>query len=230
MSTEPRDDQKKYRDIIVNKPWGHEYLVYENENLGIWFLHIEEGQKTSMHCHPKKNTGLICLDGSVDVSFLKNKISLKGVDKIMIFRGRFHSTQALSPGGAYVLEVECPQDKHDLVRLEDSYGRENKPYEGNEHERPRTSDSLWIRDPESDKTHTFDFQKCNFSIKNIEHVEELHTRNYDEVSVVLRGGLETPSGDLIVQPGDVIAGHTLNFLSTKFSLKYGTTLLSINRS
>jgi mannose-6-phosphate isomerase-like protein (cupin superfamily) len=230
MSTIVKSDQEKYRDIIVKKPWGHEYLIYENENLGIWFLHIEEDKKTSMHCHPKKNTGLICLDGSAEVSFLKNKISLKGVDKIMIFRGRFHSTQAHSPGGAYILEVECPQDKHDLVRLEDDYGRESKPYEGNEHESLKTSESLWINDPVSTEGENFNFCKCDFSIKHIQHVEELHKRPYDEVSVVLRGGLCTPSGDVIVQAGDVIAGHTLNFLSTKFLLSKNTTLLSINRA
>jgi len=219
--------QKKYRDVVVNKPWGHEYLVYENENLGIWFLHIEEGKRTSMHCHPKKNTGLICLDGSVDVSFLKNKISLKGVDKIMIFRGRFHTTQALSSGGAYILEVECPQDKHDLVRLEDTYGRENKPYEGSDHEISRSDSSLWIDDPRNNEPVLFDFHKCRMTVKNINKISELHDRPYDEVSVVLRGGLGTSSGDIIVQPGDVIAGHTLSFLSTKFQLIKNTTLLSI---
>ena len=118
-----------YKDVVVKKPWGKEYLVYENENLGIWFLHIEKDQSTSTHCHPKKNTGLVVLEGLAEVSFLKNKISLKGVDKIMIFKGRFHSTQALSPGGALILEVESPQDKRDLVRLEDKYGREKQPYE-----------------------------------------------------------------------------------------------------
>ena len=70
-----------YSDVVVKKPWGKEYLIYENEDLGIWFLHIEEGQSTSMHCHPKKNTGLIVMDGFAEVSFLKNKIPLKGVKR-----------------------------------------------------------------------------------------------------------------------------------------------------
>ena len=43
-----------YRDKVVKKPWGHEYLIYENDDLGIWFLHIEKGQQTSTHCHPKR--------------------------------------------------------------------------------------------------------------------------------------------------------------------------------
>ena len=34
-----------YRDKIVNKPWGHEYLVYENDEVGLWFLKIKRGNK-----------------------------------------------------------------------------------------------------------------------------------------------------------------------------------------
>ena len=38
-------------EVIVKKPWGYEYLCYENEDVAVWFLHIEYNQKTSMHCH-----------------------------------------------------------------------------------------------------------------------------------------------------------------------------------
>ena len=51
----------------VTKPWGYEYLAYENDNVGVWILHIKEGESTSMHCHPNKDTGLIVLEGEVDI-------------------------------------------------------------------------------------------------------------------------------------------------------------------
>lgn len=219
-----------YNDVVVKKPWGHEYLIYENENLGIWFLHIEEGQATSMHCHPKKNTGLIVLDGFAEVSFLKNKIPLKGVDKIMIFRGRFHSTEALSKGGAFILEVECPQDKHDLVRLHDAYGRENKPYESKKFESPKDDSCIWFEDPKDDKDNSYDFCNCNIKVETISDVSELQNRFYDEAIVILRGGLISNKNDPIVQSGDVIAGHTINELSTYFGIASPTTILSIRRS
>ena len=112
-----------YRDKIVNKPWGHEYLVYENDEVGLWFLKIKKGQQTSMHCHPKKKTGFILLDGKVEVmlGFYERKI-LNSQSKLTIRPGLFHSTKALSKNGATILEIETPIDKHDLVRFKDDYG------------------------------------------------------------------------------------------------------------
>ena len=62
-----------YRTKVVKKPWGYEYLAYENDHVGLWFLHIEKNQQTSMHCHPKKTTGLVLLEGEAEVSFLADK-------------------------------------------------------------------------------------------------------------------------------------------------------------
>ena len=62
----------KYQDLVVEKPWGFEYLAYENEDVALWALHITYENETSLHCHPNKDTGLIVLDGSVNVSFLND--------------------------------------------------------------------------------------------------------------------------------------------------------------
>ena len=90
--------------------------------VAIWFLYIKAGEKTSMHCHPTKNTGLVVLKGSLELSFIRNTISLEGLDKIHIFRSRFHSSYAKTD--SFLFEVESPEDKEDLVRLDDKYGRE----------------------------------------------------------------------------------------------------------
>tara|TARA_R100000900_G_C3300855_1_gene157680 strand:- start:93 stop:761 length:669 start_codon:yes stop_codon:yes gene_type:complete len=220
---------ENYEDVVVKKPWGKEYLIYQNKNLGIWYLHIEKDQQTSMHCHPKKNTGLVVLDGTAEVSFLKNNIQLKGVDKIMIFRGRFHSTKALSHGGAHIIEVESPQDKGDLVRLEDAYGREGTAYEGKNKHFPRTDDCLWITDPESENQKTYEFNGCNIKIERIYQKDDLLDRPYEESLIVLDGGLITKDGDYIVQPGDVIAGHTINTIGKHFNITKEILVLSVLR-
>ena len=59
----------KFNENIVKKPWGYEYLVYENDDVGLWFLYISKDQSTSTHCHPKKTTGLVVLDGEAELSF-----------------------------------------------------------------------------------------------------------------------------------------------------------------
>ena len=53
-----------YSREIVEKPWGYEYLIFENEHVAIWMLHIVRKRKTSMHCHPNKTTALILLSGN----------------------------------------------------------------------------------------------------------------------------------------------------------------------
>src|SRR3989338_6373340 len=116
-----------YQTTIVKKPWGYEYLAYENDEVGLWCLFIAKDQQTSMHCHPQKTTGLILLDGEVDVSFFNDSFKLLPGRKLMIRRGLFHSTKALSENGAFVFEIEAPKDKHDLIRLQDKYGRIAKP-------------------------------------------------------------------------------------------------------
>ncbi len=132
---------------IVKKPWGYEYLVYQNNDVGLWFLYIAPNQSTSMHCHPKKTTGLVLLDGEAEISFLADSRKLKSIDKVMIRRGLFHSTKAISDKGAFIFEIETPTDKQDLVRLNDQYGREFKPYEDCSFEQLKTDNCLWIEEP-----------------------------------------------------------------------------------
>lgn len=128
-----------YNNCIVKKPWGYEYLVFENENVAIWMLHISRTQKTSMHSHPKKTTALILINGEkIKISSLCEDYYLKESDCIMIDRCAFHQTEAISDisttpmsqNGVWVMEIESPVDKSDLVRLKDNYGREGSAYEG----------------------------------------------------------------------------------------------------
>lgn len=119
-----------YNGVIVRKPWGYEYLLFENKHVAIWFLYIKKDAKTSMHCHPNKKTSLINLHGNIVTSTLVDAFPLAEKEAIVIDNGVFHSTSAVSNGGAYLIEIENPPNKSDLVRLADAYGRENKGYEG----------------------------------------------------------------------------------------------------
>jgi len=48
----PRDvDKFDYKGVVVNKPWGYEYLMFENSQVAIWILNIKEGYSTSMLFH-----------------------------------------------------------------------------------------------------------------------------------------------------------------------------------
>ena len=191
-----------YNTNIVKKPWGYEYLAYENENVGLWFLYIAPGQSTSMHCHPKKTTGLVLLDGTAEVSFLADKRQLNALDKVMIRRGLFHSTKAISDTGAFIFEIETPVDKQDLVRLNDQYGRASKPYEDDTFEEAKSQSCLWIKDEDQ----TYDFANCTLKVEVINDIDAINSKKDSDLIMFLRGGLVRNiegASHCVTIPGDV---------------------------
>jgi mannose-6-phosphate isomerase-like protein (cupin superfamily) len=117
-----------YSKVVVRKPWGHEYLLCDDEAVAVWVLYIAPGHETSMHCHRTKRTSLVVLDGRVRCSTLRASRERSAGEGVLLHEGVFHRTRGLSERGALVLEVETPPDKHDLVRLSDRYGRVGAAY------------------------------------------------------------------------------------------------------
>ncbi|MFM7357113.1 MAG: cupin domain-containing protein [Sediminibacterium sp.] len=118
-----------YSNVVVNKPWGYEYLWFQNQYIAIWFLRIAPGQSTSLHCHAKKRTSLIVLDGSIICTTIDDKYCLNKLDSVVLEACVFHSSKAISESGAFVMEIETPPMKGDLVRMHDVYGRQDIGYE-----------------------------------------------------------------------------------------------------
>ena len=174
-------DESVFKDCVVHKPWGYEYLAYQNKNLAVWVLHINHNQSTSLHCHTKKLTGLICLEGEVQVNFIKNSQNIKPMNKVMIRPTLFHSSKSLSQKGSIIIEIETPVDKDDLVRLKDFYGRENKSYESKEKYRARNSNDVWISEDIDCK-----IAGVNFKVVKIDSKEDL-LQYQDSIFVVLDG-------------------------------------------
>ena len=225
------NNQKEYKNVIVNKPWGYEYLAYENEHVGLWFLHIEKNQQTSLHCHPKKDTGLIVLDGTVDVSFLNDINRLVAGRKIMIRKGLFHSTKALSEGGANIFEIETPKLKHDLVRLEDKYGRKAKPYEGKSSEEEKTRECIFFKDPKKNEKNTYIFSNCKIFVESITNKDSFMKIEDHENIMFLNGGILTDQKDILVaSPGDVIAAQIVKRLLGTFDKVHPNTTIMIIKS
>ena len=210
---------------IVNKPWGYEYLYYQNDNVGMWLLHLKKGEATSMHCHPKKNTGLILLHGSVEVSFLTSSQILTSPHKLMIRRGLFHSTKALSDGGAFLLEIEAPKDKRDLVRIQDTYGRANTPYESSDQYFGDTANYDLL---DSDKEGDFTLSCSNHTFRLLRYQDLCEIEHSPSCILInLRGGLTSGSSTFVFQPGDVISGYTANILQHKFKFTPDTLVLRL---
>tara|TARA_R110000744_G_scaffold266600_9_gene380651 strand:+ start:146 stop:802 length:657 start_codon:yes stop_codon:yes gene_type:complete len=215
-----------YEKTVVSKPWGYEYLVYQNKKIALWFLYIGHDHQTSMHCHPNKTTGLIVLDGEAQISFLGNSFNCSPVSKTMIRKGLFHSTKAISKNGICIFEIETPVDKHDLVRLEDKYGREGNPYENSTFETPKLDDCLWISDADSEYT----FNNCIITIENIEDIQQLTSKQNNDSITFLDGGIYTEDKKIVAQAGDVVQLKTLKKVIKLFPyLIDNTKIMTIRR-
>lgn len=221
-----------FKHNIVKKPWGYEYLAYENEDVAIWILHISKDQSTSMHCHPKKTTGLVVLDGIAEISFLADTKILKSLNKVMIRRGLFHRTVALTD--LILLEIETPKDKHDLVRLKDVYGREFKSYEDKSFEYPKEKNCLWLEDTDNlTKEKIINYADCTMKIKYIKSIEEIFDYKNDDILVFMRGGLirkVDSDNHIVTVPGDVgFASVVKNVAKNLDGIKENTIVLSISK-
>lgn len=219
-----------YNTNIVKKPWGYEYLAYENEHVALWFLYIKHTHSTSLHCHPKKTTGLILLDGKAEVSFFNHSNKLSPGDKVMIRKGLFHSTKSTDEKGAFVFEIETPVDKQDLVRFRDSYGREGKPYEDSTHEIPKIEDCLWIENPSNNSEIKHEFANCELIVKHITSIEDFTNIDNNLNVMFLKGGLQADYGQNVAGPGDIVSAGTIKQLIEVFHKIDPQTIVMIIKS
>ena len=191
--------------IAKKKPWGYEYLIYQNDEVAIWHLFIDKWQKTSLHCHPNKKTGLLVLCGGGEVRFLNGKQKVFTGDKVMIRHGVFHQTKNMTSETLQLFEIETPLDKADIVRLEDSDGRAGTPY-GLEDEGDIDFTAL-IGAPQA-------IGDGEVSLTNINNPEDLGTC---ELVMIVRGGIYFNEHQ-VAGPGDILNRQTFYSLSEKFSI------------
>jgi len=199
-----------FSKILVKKPWGEEYEVFNNEDISLWHLIIKPGHKTSLHCHPKKKTGLIVLDGHARLDFLSGYNDLQTLDKRIIRPSVFHSTTNTGITDLHLLEVETPKDKLDLLRLEDDYSRAGTPYESEKNFEPLI------------------FKRFNFStysigmaqfLLNITATRKLVDSSYrptrPEKILILHGRIHREDIE-VAGPGDILDEQTIGRLLDKF--------------
>lgn len=222
-------DPRTYSDVIVRKPWGSEYLVFSNAHAALWHLRLRAGCQTSLHCHPRKKTALILLNGAATVRFLNNQTVLRGPANLMIRPGLFHSTAADQGMDVDVLELESPVDKTNIVRLEDSYGRAAAPYEGDEHTSPLDDTCLRLPavTPGSETTVSLCGRRLQLFFDH-DSRPRLAARPSNDILVVLEGGLFSGDGQPVLGPGDAVSVATASRLTAAFQSPEGLSGLLIS--
>ena len=203
-------DECNYQGVIVKKPWGYEYLFFQNEFVGVWLLFIREGQSTSMHSHPNKKSSLIVLSGEIVAYTLGMLFKLKSLDGLLIDKSVFHCSKAGSDSSAVIMEVESPPVKRDIVRLKDIYGRAGRGYEGSE---SMTSDldgyNYHCIDDLAFKTHTtlnvVDKKVTLSKISDRDALVSHINSNLGSVVVLLAGIIRDDKGNEILGVGDAVS-------------------------
>lgn len=127
--------RKDYKNAVCIKPWGYEFLAYESNKLGIWFLKLTKDGATSLHTHFHKDSFIIVISGCAKITLIDNEIiDLSCMKSVFIPKYKFHSLATFSEE-TYLMEIEIFDstvdftDKNDLLRIDDPYKRKKTGYE-----------------------------------------------------------------------------------------------------
>ena len=220
-----------YDDKIVFKPWGYEYVVYRNaNNLCVTLLNIEYNKTTSLHCHPQKKSGFILLKGKASFQLglrKKNRETHSSPSKRMMARGLFHSIKSISKNGLLALEFETPANKKDLVRYQDKYGRENKPYEGKKFTKVKESNLIKFRNPKFGIKQYYEIGEVCISLEIHKNFKKLLKNKNTTIFGVLDGSVSDDKGRNVISYGDIIKTDDLRILSKVFKIKKKLSVVKV---
>ena len=212
-------------NYFVPKPWGREYICWESQDCAIWVLEIDQNKSTSFHCHSEKNTGLLVLEGEVNLKLINSEYNFKALEKINIFRGRFHQSTAVG-GNAVMIEVEAPVNKKDLIRWEDSNGRKNSLYENEKVIFENTENIIQLGNKE---VHTKTQIYKNLTL-DIYSPDEYNLSNKKHSLYILLAGAIVENNERIVIPGDAMSNEVLTKILARFTLTKDALLLAIRHN
>jgi len=113
----------------VEKAWGQEVWLVNNERYCAKILHINPGFQCSLHMHPVKKETFIVLDGGMmlEVGRLANDSGTSDKELHALVAGEtytlepntFHRFWSYTDNAAVVLEISSTHSDDDVVRLEE---------------------------------------------------------------------------------------------------------------
>jgi mannose-6-phosphate isomerase len=105
----------------VEKPWGRELILADNELYAGKILIVNKGCRTSLQYHGDKDETFYLYSGKIVVEIEGKKISPSHNESIRIRPNVVHRITAIE--SSIIIEVSTPHKG--TVRLEDDYGRQN---------------------------------------------------------------------------------------------------------
>ena len=223
-----------YDNKIVAKPWGGEHtLLRLGKKLEILFLQIDYNKRTSLHCHPKKKTAFVILNGRVKVQYgiYKKNFKIYGpLSRLVLREGLFHSLKAVSKNGANILEFEKPVNKNDLIRFSDDYGRQKQSYEGRKYTTDKDLNYLTLKIPKKNqKISKLKFKNISLDLSYKKKFSNI-IKNDNSTSAILSGKITNEKNKTVIDYGEVVKTNTIKILSKMFFIKKSLLILHISKS
>lgn len=122
--------------LLVTKPWGFEFQLFDDGAVSIWVVclgqehksgYLLSNQHTSLHLHTRKQATVIGLEGVLSLETQDKAVHISPLDFYTIPPRNPHRVST-NLGYSIALEVETPSHRNDIVRIQDSYGRNSSEY------------------------------------------------------------------------------------------------------
>ena len=201
-----------YIGKINDKPWGKEYLAFQNKNIGIWILIVNKDQETSLHCHFKKDTILMQISGSFKINLFNTYLQLGIFESVYVPRDTFHGIHSYIDNSV-LMEIEIYTediqytDKNDLLRIKDIYNRDKDKYETSVTERiPFENESMLFKSPNK-----YNIDNTKIEIIKVNNLDTI--KNDFEKIILLEGCLFSDSKKITA--GSIIDNNKEYSLLTK---------------
>jgi len=201
-----------YIGKINDKPWGKEYLAFQNKHIGIWILIVNKDQETSLHCHFKKDTILMPISGSFKINLFNSYLQLGIFESVYVPRDTFHGIHSYIDNSV-LMEIEIYTediqytDKNDLLRIKDIYNRDKDKYETSVTERiPFEGETMLFKSPNK-----YNIDNTKIEIMRVNNLDTI--KNEFEKIILLEGSLFSESKKITT--GSIINNNKEYSLLTK---------------
>jgi len=111
-------------DEVIQKVWGSEFVISNNERYCCKFLKINPGFRSSIHMHRKKDETFIGVMGTAVLNVYSaegqtiSAVAIVPGVKHRISPNTFHSFEAQT--ASWVMEISTPHADKDVVRISES--------------------------------------------------------------------------------------------------------------
>ncbi len=211
-----------YLDRVIKKPWGEEYIIFNyGNNVGITYLKIKKNYSTSLHCHPKKKTGFLILEGTAEVQvgiYKKNIRKYRPMSILVLRPGLFHKIKASKNSDLYALEIENPFMKNDLVRMKDAYGRDKKGYESLKYSRKFSKEDIKFSIPKLNEKNKYKLNGTNIEISHFKNFKNFKLYDDKSICIILDGKMISENNKTVISAGEIVKSFTLKRLNDFFSI------------